>query len=40
MRKPYSTRVFLRCWSPWYMPRTWGIDWWLSSITITTSLGR
>ena len=30
-RKPYSTSTSLRERSPWYMPRTCGIVWWLSS---------
>ena len=33
-RKPYSTSVFLRDWSPWYIARTCGIVWWLSSTIV------
>ena len=39
-RKPKSTSVCLRERSPWYMPRTCGMVWWLSSITSRKSCGK
>ena len=39
-RKPYSTSISLRDRSPWYMPRTCGTVWWLSSTNDQRVVGQ